>query len=792
MNTKNKIKKLLILAIVLMALPGLSGLLQAALVVEEPFDYTAGTDLTGSGGIGFEGAWYTTANTLSNPVFTVKDGSLSVATPGSGGIYVLDVAGNSAFRATDPGRAEANRAISAASQTALLANGSTIWFSVLYVNTTSNVSAFVIGTDTFDPTETWLLSSYPDTGEGFGFGTENADTIKAIAFDGTATPITVDSSVTAPTAKLIAGKIVWKANGTNDVMYLYNVTDLTTEPTTPIATVSADLDQSTFDLVALQHNVDRAVFDEIRIGATFADVTPYTFVVDTNPPMVTTLSPGDDSSPVMYDDFDLVMTFDEQIAVGTGNITIKNLTDVTQTVIDVTDTAQVSVAGAALTINPTVDLIGGKDYAIRIDATAIEDLAANTYVGIADDTTWNFTTISLDQLDLNLLVYEPFDYAIGTIPVGGIPVNPDTGLTGNWIIAYVDGTDPQISDTSVGYSTLPVAGNRWATGAVWTSPEIEANLDPNVIEGRLDDGDELWFSFTCYIPLLNQLTEYNQQQLRIGTDENNYVGIYPNKVNEQYAPGQLQAIISVDGIQMTGPTSVLYEENQHLYVGRAIFGQTDTIEAYLPEPDLALPAYPVSTVTGSVDQSAFAKVRSIIYNGNSMAADEIRIGTTYASVLGYPLSPDVDPGDNMVSWSGAEVQLDATVVNNDPGDPQMPLAYAWTHDAPDGYTVSFDPNPNVEDPAVTITKDAPTGDVTIITLQLTASNVGGTAPHFVPMKANMTIDLYDEACQAFRTAGTGINDSNLNTDCVTDFEDFAVMALTWLVDYELTEPVEKP
>lgn len=788
MNTKNKIKKLYFLTIAVMALVSFTA--GAAETIYEPFAYTAGTDLTGNGGIGFEGAWSTSANDVSNPVFTIKEGSLSLSTPGTGGIYVLDVAGNSASRATDPGRAEANRAISAASQTALLVNGSTIWFSVLYLNPTSNVSAFVFGTDTFDTTETWLLSSYPDTGQGFGFGTENGSTIKAIAFDGTATPITVDSGVTALAPKLIAGKIVWKANGTNDTLSLYEVTDLTTEPTTPIATVSADLNQSTFDLAALLHNVDRAVFDEIRIGTTFADVSPSMFVVDTDPPTATELNPADDSSPILYDDFGLVVTFNEDIAVGTGNITIKNLTDVAQTVIDVTDTAQVSVAGAVLTIKPTVDIIGGKDYAIQIDATAIEDLAANTYAGIADDTTWNFTTISLDQLDLNLLVYEPFDYPAET-PVDGLKINAK-GLTGSWSVVYVDGAEPIIAEGSVGYPPLPVAGNCWHTGAVWTQPEIEANLDPNVIDGFLDDGDELWFSFTCSIPLLNQLTEYNQQQLRIGTNDDNYIGIYPNKIYEQYGPGQFQAIISVDGFQTIGPTSVLYEENVRLYVGRAIFGQIDTVEAYLPDIDLALPASPVSTVTGSVDQSTFAKVRSVIYNGNSMAADEIRIGTTYASVLGYPLSPDVDAGDNMASWSGAEVQLDATVVNNDPGDPQMPLAYAWGHDAPDGFTVSFDPSASVEDPAVTITKDAPTGDATVITLQLTASNIGGTAPHFAAMKANMTIDLYDEACQAFRAAGTGINDSNLNNDCVTDLEDFAIMALTWLKDYELTEPIEKP
>jgi len=52
----------------------------------------------------------------------------------------------------------------------------------------------------------------------------------------------------------------------------------------------------------------------------------------------------------------------------------------------------VSVSGAVLTINPTADLLAGKSYALQIAATAIDDLAGNSFAGITNDTTWNFTT----------------------------------------------------------------------------------------------------------------------------------------------------------------------------------------------------------------------------------------------------------------------------------------------------------------------------------------------------------------------------------------------------------------
>ncbi|MCX6876770.1 MAG: Ig-like domain-containing protein, partial [Verrucomicrobia bacterium] len=125
--------------------------------------------------------------------------------------------------------------------------------------------------------------------------------------------------------------------------------------------------------------------------AGIADDTTWNFTTDGTPPTVATLSPADNATGVGTGT-NLVVTFNELIAIGTGNITIRNLTGNTQSTIAVTDGSQVSVAGAVLTINPTANLINGNSYAVWIDATAIQDASANFFAGIADDTTWNFTT----------------------------------------------------------------------------------------------------------------------------------------------------------------------------------------------------------------------------------------------------------------------------------------------------------------------------------------------------------------------------------------------------------------
>jgi uncharacterized Zn-binding protein involved in type VI secretion len=105
------------------------------------------------------------------------------------------------------------------------------------------------------------------------------------------------------------------------------------------------------------------------------------------PPTVLSFTPPDGGTTAT--ESDLVATFNELIAIGTGDITIKNLTDSTQTVITLPD-SQVSVSGSVLTINPTADLLAGKNYAVQIATGAIKDLADLPFAGILNDTTWNF------------------------------------------------------------------------------------------------------------------------------------------------------------------------------------------------------------------------------------------------------------------------------------------------------------------------------------------------------------------------------------------------------------------
>jgi lysophospholipase L1-like esterase len=141
-------------------------------------------------------------------------------------------------------------------------------------------------------------------------------------------------------------------------------------------------------LDTLSNNAGGAVMREIDVSGMASPGTP-----DPDPPTLAPLNPlapADGATGVLIAR-NLVATFSEPIALGTGSITIKNLSAATQTVISLPD-ARVSASGAVLTIDPGPDLATTADHAVQIAAGAVTDLSGNPFAGVSDDSTWNFRT----------------------------------------------------------------------------------------------------------------------------------------------------------------------------------------------------------------------------------------------------------------------------------------------------------------------------------------------------------------------------------------------------------------
>jgi len=257
-----------------------TALANAALIVEEQFIYEAGILDTLNGGIGFDGPWVATKSHGRDYVVGMTEFADEKPLNADSGLSfsTLPVAGSALSRFGSAGRAQAHRTISAASQAALTGDNTTIWFSQLFAGPANNRGAmFIFSTQPLNHTG---LHTMPAPGSGFGFSIHSPSdgTISAVAFNNSV-DVTIETGVLYtpdPTTavSLIVGKINWKPNGTPDEYFLFNVTDLSTEPAeaTAIASITnLDFDQSAFNQIALCDGTN-AVTDEIRFGTSFADV----------------------------------------------------------------------------------------------------------------------------------------------------------------------------------------------------------------------------------------------------------------------------------------------------------------------------------------------------------------------------------------------------------------------------------------------------------------------------------------------------------------------------------------
>lgn len=249
--------------------------LNAQPVIYESFDYTDGALAgNGSGTTGLAGNWTSTGN---NPQAVFSPG-LSFTN--------LSTTGGAVQRPSLKGAAFSQVQISAGAQSTLTADNSTIYFSFLvrtdFGNEAFDNNTFYLGTSDA-PDAAWSPSDGEDVTPGSGFGFvvngqgDSSRLLQGFASDGVGTSLTTGSLANyadddPAETLMIAGQIDWAANGSNDVMTLWNVVDPSAGLGTNLVSLSADLDQSNFDTLTILSK-QRGSFDEIRFGTSLADVS---------------------------------------------------------------------------------------------------------------------------------------------------------------------------------------------------------------------------------------------------------------------------------------------------------------------------------------------------------------------------------------------------------------------------------------------------------------------------------------------------------------------------------------
>ncbi len=265
----------------------LVGSASATLFIHEPFDYAPTNPVNNgaflgdgnqAGGPGL-GAW-TQANTNTNDI-DVADGGLTFT---DGGGNSLPVSGNSLERPVRQGQAAVSSPINVAATNGLTADNSTMWMTFLYQDRGFSGPDFGIGlqSENMIGNDNQTLAA-PGFGVGFSINSTSgpARNIGTSIYNNS----TEFTRITEATATfdgpgssdvlLLGMKVNWNPSGTPDEIFVFNITDLTTEPLESAALASDTFD---FDL-ATQNSLDVfnisetqvANVDEVRVATTFDD-----------------------------------------------------------------------------------------------------------------------------------------------------------------------------------------------------------------------------------------------------------------------------------------------------------------------------------------------------------------------------------------------------------------------------------------------------------------------------------------------------------------------------------------
>lgn len=254
-----------------------SGSLFGEAVIYEPFNDPDPELKDNAAGLGFSGTW--SSDGFDVAASTLFHGNLPV----SGARAVIS---EQNYGSADVG--------STLTDAGLLADGATLWFSVIwktgYTGGSNPDQAFALSTDSLKGSKN---NNVPvnGSGSGVGFTLKGETDIRAAYWSGGNVQRPNDGSInlSKSTVYLIVGEIVWgdPAGDPNDYVNIY-LPNEALELGPVISSVAANLNQSGLDTITFSAKSAGGAVDEIRFGATYADVLG-------DPLMPNIITAGDDT-----------------------------------------------------------------------------------------------------------------------------------------------------------------------------------------------------------------------------------------------------------------------------------------------------------------------------------------------------------------------------------------------------------------------------------------------------------------------------------------------------------------
>ncbi|WP_245238035.1 Ig-like domain-containing protein [Paenibacillus etheri] len=163
-------------------------------------------------------------------------------------------------------------------------------------------------------------------------------------------------------------------------------------------------------------------------------------------PTAVGLTPANNAKDIAVNT-NLELTFSENIKTTGKTIKILNKADnsVVETII-ASDTTLVTVSGSKMTIKLASELAYGTGYYVQIEAGAIQDIIGNSYAGISDKTSWNFTTVAPDLTAPTVTSLAP------VINATKVPLNTELTVTFSERVKALAGEEKYIRIMSPGSS----------------------------------------------------------------------------------------------------------------------------------------------------------------------------------------------------------------------------------------------------------------------------------------------------------------------------------------------------
>ena len=165
---------------------------------------------------------------------------------------------------------------------------------------------------------------------------------------------------------------------------------------------------------------------------------------DVTPPTLVATTPGDEAVNVSTSS-DIVLTFNENVQLGAGDIVISNAAGDTRTITigeaDDPDGA-VTASGTTVTINPTLDLAADSTYHVTVAAGTIQDTSGNGFTGIAAGDL-DFTTAAGQSFAIAAASATKAEGNVGTTPFTFTVTrtNPSGDATVDWSLTNIGGAN---------------------------------------------------------------------------------------------------------------------------------------------------------------------------------------------------------------------------------------------------------------------------------------------------------------------------------------------------------------